>query len=933
MAQRFTTLPGSPIAELAARHVLDTMGDRLPEALLLMPTRRACQLMRRALITALDGRTVLLPRILPLGDLEAELPALLTPQGLAELTAIPPAMPEWRRIGLLMRQVMAFERHRQGGLPFHVALNLARDLAGLQDRFARYGVPLTMEALASLTMPADYAEHWERARSFLAIVAAHWHDLEAEEGAILASTRQVRLTELLAEQWEREAPSFPVFAIGSTGSHPATARLLAAVAAAPQGTLIMPGLDPRIAPAEWEAIAPGHPLYHLKTLLVKLNAGLDGLGILGEQGAESIWLPAMAPSAQVDGWRTRALPSSEHIRIIPCAHGEEEARVLALLLREGVEQGKRTALITPDEELMQRVGAHLARFAITPDRLKQGTLATTQAGSLWRAIFAYLDDSSRTLPLLMLLRHPLWQRSWGGWLADAEPSFRGIVRHMPGQLPHMDSTLRQRAEYAQAQRVVRGLAGLERQRLLPSEWFANISPHLPPELGEGHEPVSEALENLHAADLLGPIDATAMASLLEEALDAAWRGGIHEGHPGVVMLTPVEARLECFDRTILCNMQDVLWPGLARPSAWLNLSQQQLLGLPTPDEEASLAAHDLLMLGSGGELFLTWPAREGGSPTTRSRYIERLIALLDVHGINPATLEAPHYRDWANQLDAGTDYAPATPPAPRPVATRRPKALATSSLDRLPTDPYWLYARYVLGLKELDPLDAEPDARDLGILIHAALKQLADHWTEHQRAATTEERAAIAEQALAPYSARPEARLFWQQRLDAALAYVNRMETERRARATHVAPEQEVKAAIPLGEAELTLLGRMDRLEISGQGARIGDYKTGTAPTAKDVLSGKKLQLLAYALALDIQGQPIDGLDYWELPGGRRGGNINPVDAETLNDEALLDRLHAMLSEFMDPATPLLARPISDNQSDRLKNPYDGISRYDEWAS
>lgn len=930
-----TILPGQPMASIAARHVLARLGDRLAEAVLLLPTRRACSLMRQALVAELDGQTILLPRILPLGDLEQELPGLLPPERLDALAAIPPAMPEWQRLSLLMKQVIAFEQYLQPGVDtsFSHALGLAQDLAGLQDLFVRAGQPLTMEALRGVDIPAHYAQHWESSLQFLSIVAASWPDLEREEGSIIASARQMQLAILVAETWEAAPPAMPVFAIGSTASQPVTARLLRAVAHAPQGEVILPGLDPSVAPERWQCVAAGHPLFHLKSFLDGLPMQPAEVALLDGQepsATAALWLAALECNDQVAHWRDWPPPGApDAIRILPCAHGEEEARVLALLIREGLELGKRTALITPDEGLMQRVGAHLARYGIVPDRLKQGTLAATETGSLWLALLRFLDDPARVLPLLSLLRHPLLVPQWQSWLTAAEPAFRGLVQHGPGQLPRLAPELRDAPEYTAASAFVRHLHALARRRFSVSEWLEHLGA-LAGMGGEGAEAVAEALDGLRGADLLGPIDLEAFAALVNEALADDWRGGIHEGHPGIAMLTPVEARLQRFDRVLLANMQDQHWPGLARPSAWLNLAQQQALGLPGAEEHASLMAHDLLLLGSQAELFLTYPEREQGSPATRSRFIERLAAFLAVHGIAERALHAPHYLAWAHALYAAPAYEPASPPRPCPPASRRPQAMAASALDYLTTDPYTLYARYVLGLRELDPLDAEPEARELGTLVHEAMRLLGDYWNQHGQPADEAALDRILQQALAPFAARAEARLFWHQRLSRTLAYVNEREGERRLASPHVAVEAPITRPLDLGDSTLTLHGRMDRLETGPQGARIGDYKTGEAPKPKAVMEGQALQLLAYALLLEIEGEPIGGIDYWELPAGRRPGTIHAIEGEALREADLLARLHETLTQFMDPATPLLARPTG--ASERFTNPYDGLTRYDEWA-
>lgn len=913
----FTMLHGQPMAQLAARHVLERHGDHLAETVLLLPTRRACNLMRLALIEAMGGKATLLPRILPIGDLESELPGLLPAAALSKLAAIPSAMPEYKRLSLLVRQIELFEKRKGNEATMQHSLRLARDLAQLHDQCTRYGVTLTMDALRGLLSEGDYAEHWQLSLNFLAIVAETWPLIEAEEGTITASARTMQLQTLLAETWERTPPQHAI-AIGSTASQPMTARLLRAVAKS--GEIILPGLDPKIAPNQWAAITPGHPLFHIKTFLDSLSIAPSEVQLLSQGEDNNVWLTALESAEQVPDWRKGKTPQSDHLRLISCAHPEEETRILALLVREAVEQGKRVALVTPDESLLERTAAHLARYNIAPNQTKQGTLAETGTGSLYLAMLRFIDDPAATLPMLALLRHPLLKLQ--NWLSDAEPHFRGIPRHSPGQLPKLPSELRMRPEHKHAARLIEQLASLTRHRQPISQWIATLS-ELGAE-GEGADAVTTAFDALSYADLLGPLDHDDASALITESLSEPWRGGILDAHPDVFFLTPVEARLQQFDRVILANMQDNLWPGPPASSVWLNLTQQQALGLPAPEEQTSLMAHDLLLLGSMGEVFLTWPERDGGSPTARSRFIERLAALLAIHNIDESTLRVEAYENWAHEL-YHAPYAPSEAPRPTPPAQRRPSRMAVTKLDKLSTDPYALYAYYVLGLGELDPIDKEPEASEFGTLVHGAMANLTRHWNEHRRRAAPGELSQIAETALAPFAANPSAALFWRKRLVSGLEFVNGLEAERRALRAQVKPEETVESAMMFDTQPLTLHGRIDRVE-EGADLAIGDYKTGTPPSKKDILEGRAPQLLAYALMLEAAGHKVANLDYWQLPSGRRAGEVVSADFT----EEMIAALYEMIGSFLNPQTPLLARPTG--RTERFDNPYDGISRYDEWA-
>ena len=84
MANIFTIPAGCSVATVAAQHVLATVrAESLSQAVLLLPTRRACVTMRQAFGQLLGDKASLLPRIFPIADLDAELLTLLGAQAFA----------------------------------------------------------------------------------------------------------------------------------------------------------------------------------------------------------------------------------------------------------------------------------------------------------------------------------------------------------------------------------------------------------------------------------------------------------------------------------------------------------------------------------------------------------------------------------------------------------------------------------------------------------------------------------------------------------------------------------------------------------------------------------------------------------------------------------------------------------------------------------
>ena len=68
-----------------------------------------------------------------------------------------------------------------------------------------------------------------------------------------------------------------MIAAGSTGTVPATARLLKVIASLPNGAVVLPGLDLSLDEKSWASLAehPEHPQTGMAELLNKLGATRD----------------------------------------------------------------------------------------------------------------------------------------------------------------------------------------------------------------------------------------------------------------------------------------------------------------------------------------------------------------------------------------------------------------------------------------------------------------------------------------------------------------------------------------------------------------------------------------------------------------------------------------------------------------------------------
>jgi ATP-dependent helicase/nuclease subunit B len=411
----------------------------LAAATIYLPTRRACRLAREAFLDGLGGGGAILPRIVALGDVDEDEIAFAEAGANAEdVLALPHALAGLDRRLLLARLVQQWAaaprlRAEEGapliaGTPA-AALELADELARLMDDMTTRGVP--WERLDGL-VPEDVDEYWQLTLEFLKIAREEWPKILRAYGAIEQAARRDLLIE--AEAARLASTDAPVIAAGSTGSMPATAQLLTAVARLPHGAVVLPGLDTELDESAWQLIggrkdargrdllppAPGHPQFAMHALLQRIGIGRNEVVSLARpasHGRERFVSEALRPAASTECWQARiadlgfmadAQAALAGVALIEAANAEEEALAIAVALREAIETPAMTcALITPDRALALRVLAALRRWQVPVDDSGGDPLAETPSGIFARLAAEAALGGLAPVTLLALLKHPL----------------------------------------------------------------------------------------------------------------------------------------------------------------------------------------------------------------------------------------------------------------------------------------------------------------------------------------------------------------------------------------------------------------------------------------------------------------------------------------------------------------------------------------------
>ncbi|WP_428488723.1 double-strand break repair protein AddB [Rhodopila sp.] len=668
--------------------------------LILLPTRRSARALAEAFLRVVDGRPLLLPRIVALGALDE------TPLALAGALDLPPAVDPMQRLAALSALILALRG--DGGAPRTAdrAWLLAGELAALMDEAERAEIDLS----ARLPDAADpeYAAHWTRTLKFLHIVTGIWPAWLADNGVMNPAARQVALLAAQAREWQDNPPADPVLIAGTTAGIPAVARLLRVVARMPGGQVVLPHLDLGMPPAAWDEMEPSHAQAGLARLLSDLAATRgdvrpwdSGVGteVSGDCDAARVqrdhavmMVPparfavlsrAMLPAAALHDWMDRAPVALDGLSRLRAADQQQESLAIALVLRQALETpGARAALVTPDRDLAGRVAAALLRFGIVADDSAGEPLAETPPGVLLRLLVRAVAEELAPVPLLALLKHPL--------------SAAGI-----SPIGCRDAARRLETLCLRGPRPGRGIAGLRLRADQGGAWIAEFLARLEVCLepllridaameiapAEALGAVIEAAEHLAATDdTPGPArlwageEGEAVAARLAAMRDAArlmpdLRRGVLPGlldailegevvrsrravrgrggaeHPRIFIWGLLEARLQSVDVAVLGGLAEGIWPPIAEPGPWLSRPMRARVGLPAPEQAVGQAAHDFLAACClAPNVVLSCPVRRDNAPAVPARWLTRL----DMFLTGRARLPGAHSRPGDPAVSSGS---------------------------------------------------------------------------------------------------------------------------------------------------------------------------------------------------------------------------------------------------------------------------------------
>lgn len=971
---------------------------------ILVPGRRAARSLMEAFLRVLDGRAALLPSIVALGDVDGEaLFSMRLEEGLA------PAVEPTRRLAILAQLITRaplfhMAAGQEDGGTIERVWPLAQALADLMDEAERCGVSLS-EALPN-AVTEDFADHWQKTLLFLQIVTDFWPQWLEEEGLSNLIARQVALLQAQAYAWQENPPQHPVWAVGFVDGSAGVSMVLEAVASLPRGVVVLQGVDCGLPDALWEALTETHPQALFREFLRQVGVQrteLEQWGTPKRPGREALMRDVLLPEQGISRWGERSVEDDcSGMSLLTADDSQQEAQTIALILRDVASQpGRSGALVTPDRALAQRVRSELLRFGIHADDSAGEPLVGTPGAVFLRLIAAAVTEEFSPVALLSVIKHPLASvgMSPGQCRVMARLLERSVLRG-PAPPPGMeglraavlhhgaasDAAVQQKRDSSSSSVLVAFLDRLEEalSPLLSLQGAVSLPDLLEAlvqtaevlaaveedERADTHEAPGArlwqgddgALLSQHVVELmtytrdLPPQPVRALEGFLTVSMAGksltGLRGhqdGVELAHPRISIYGVLEARLLAFDTVVLGGLNETVWPPAPDSGPWMSRPMRKRVGLFSPERQIGASAHDFAMAAlAADKVVLSRAQRREGGPAVPARWLVRLFAFLE--GQTQHLPEHPAVI-WQAHLDQPAGEAhPVLPPEPSPPVALRPRRLSITAIDTLKSDPYAIYARYVLRLKAVPPLEEGVEHADYGMIVHSALERMFRRYPSEWPKNTASHLRHICDDVLRESAIRPALAAWWRPRLFRIADWVAHQEEARCVGRVSLTSHTEVTTRYILSDlpgGRFTITGRADRIDLEPAGdedglwARIYDYKTGAPPASGEVEKGWASQMVLEAALLGrgaFEGLPaatVKQLLYWRLSGGANPGDVKEIPSSksrlTLPElvEGALESLRTLLTDYDMPSRPYRSQPWA-GRTPRYTD-YAQLARVDEW--
>jgi ATP-dependent helicase/nuclease subunit B len=592
---------------------------------------------------------------------------------------------------------------------------------------------------------------------------------------------------------------------------------------------------------------------------------------------------------------------SQHIAVYAAVSLEDEATNGAQTIVDWIQEGKtEIAIVAQDRVVARRIRALLQRAEIQVADETGWKLSTTRAAAALAAWFDVVTSRAESTALLdflkspfvidanhhsdrvMVIEHTLRRANIaGGWRSVIAAVPAGSIRDYLQQLAQLAESFKNRhsiADWLNLTATALTVCGIKASYATDAAGLQVLA--MLEEIGHDCAALTHTFSfsewraciNLH-------MEATAFMPPIQDRR--------------VVMLPLNGTHLRSFDAVLVVGADATHLPSALNETLFFANAVRRELGLVTRENRQLQQLRNFVeLLSFNSTVVVSWQAFRNGEHNPVSHWIARLELALAHSRQTPlplhrATLSTVHL----------TQALPLMPAPSAPMLI--PEKLSASGYAYLVACPYQFFAMRMLSLSVLDEFSKQLGKRDYGDWLHQILHRY--HVGIRDQAISLAQRAefleAVTNQVFERELSKSAAALGyydrWQKAMPAYLEWANAHEAQGW---QFVNAEQPLERTLPLPTGQITLHGRIDRIDCNHAGdTHVLDYKTSNKTNLKKRIDSREdYQLAFYGLLSESVPQSAS---YVVLEQSSKG----KIESLTTDDYAVWrNQLATQIGEVLD---------------------------------
>lgn len=870
----------------------------LSQAKIFLPNRRSCRELRTIFLKKKWQGA--LPKIKAISDISYEdffefLPNPSTKETIDELLKIK-TLDQIDYLFFLTAEIQ--KQDAFGKTNFEESFKIALHIKELFDEIEREEIDL--KKLDEID-DSNLAKHRQITLEFLKDFHAQIKNSLLKKNIFSATSQQNLVIKRFAEILDSQGSNTPIIIAGSTGSISSSRKLIRSISQQKNGFVVLHG---------WNAenyTEEKHPQFFLNQLIRFLDFEKKSIKTIAENSFET------SPKSRKDLLSLMVLPFEEttkwqkitshevtndlvkNFRLLEVKNEIQEAQIISQLLAK---EKKSAAVITNNEKLASLVKLELMRLNISFNDARSLKIFDSQLINFLLLILEIKETDFNSHSLLALLKHPLCFYAQN----------KEILTEFEIKI------LRQ-------ERVSSGLNGI-RKKIQNEEKLQNFFEDFLERIKIGGDKsisfLIKSAENLSKRTWLELLkNEPAQIEIFEffrklEAQSYAPSSVDNfkiilsqinyfeksDSMSAIQILSSIEARLLNFNLVIIASLNEGDFPAIEAEN-WLGKKIKKDLGIDRSAKKIGQSAYDFCNYLSNKSIILTRCRSRNGALLIESPLLLKFKTICQKIGAKlPEVAQEAQNNNVANARKSSI-------PNPKPKQELRPQKFSITEISKLISDPYAIYAKKILQLRELQKIDFEAGYSEFGSFVHKALEEFIKN-----------PKTKIFDKIFEKYFCSEEAKLIWWPKFENIFSDFLQKNDE------FAQKQNLLEMPVKLTIGKVFLSGKIDRVIIDKEkNAEIFDYKTGEPPATKNVISGIEPQLTIAALALvcdSLKDYKISSLNYWKLSSSKEGEirtvTKKPEEIENLISATKLG-LERLFTYFADEKNGYVAT-INNNKSE-----------------